>query len=153
VKYLICGFSGAGKTYALQKLRENPAFKQFQFLDLDQEIARCCGYSEDRLGDLIKEKGWSWFRDFETETLHRLVQEYEFLWLALGGGSLTDKNEAYLQGQSDIQIYWLDTPFEICWERIKNDKNRPLVLQGEQEIKKIFEKRLETYKKYPKFIY
>jgi shikimate kinase len=60
--------------------------------------------------------------------------------LALGGGALTGvKNDG-------AKLVFLDTPFELCYERITNDFNRPLVSLKKEELRKLYNERLTLYR-------
>src|SRR5262249_60385531 len=43
-----------------------------------------------------------------------------------GGGWITDENRALVRQYNGVSV-WLDTPFEVCWQRItSSSEDRPL---------------------------
>ena len=48
-------------------------------------------------------------------------------------------------------VVFADVPFEVCYERIKHDSNRPLVAEkGEQGLLELYNKRYPIYEKHSK---
>lgn len=149
MKYFICGFSGAGKSTLLRRISESGKYPDYLFVDLDLYIASQHRDEAGSLGELIEKKGWEWFRAAEKETLANLLKSPN-IWIALGGGTLTEETAQNLLADADKSIkgYWLDTDFETCWKRIQNDKNRPLVKRGESVLKHLYNERSEIFKKF-----
>lgn len=44
-------------------------------------------------------------------------------------------------------MVFINTPFEICYQHIKNDPNRLLFKKSEIELKQIYQDRLSLYRK------
>ena len=147
MNYFICGFSGAGKSYLLKELSEERILSQFEFLDLDDYIFRkVSGY--DCLGDYIRAVGLAKFRLDEFEALKELASK-DKVFISLGGGSLTEKTMPLLQGLASISGFWLNTDFDLCYERIKDDRNRPLSTETKEELKRMYLEREVHYKEFP----
>lgn len=143
MKYFICGFSGAGKSTLLKKIKESGEYKDYLFVDLDQLIlSQNDGFNS--LGDLIESKGWEWFRAAERDTLKNLLASSN-IWISLGGGTMTLELANELKSRKDVKGYWLDTDFDTCWQRIQSDKNRPLVKEGRDHLKHLYDERWELY--------
>jgi shikimate dehydrogenase len=121
------GFMGCGKSYIARK-------SGFDYIDLDSQ-----------LGDIPKifaEHGEQYFRGLEFNALQRADSAL----IALGGGALTSPESAKYAKENAVVVF-IDTPFEVCYERIKNDKNRPLAAnKSKEELFALYNSRLEHYK-------
>lgn len=147
MKYFICGFMGAGKSTLLKELADLADFSKFELIDLDDYIYREHGEDFSNLGELIEHFGLDYFRALEFSALMNLSKRNHLI-VALGGGSLTLQSRAVL---TQWQGYWLNTPFDICWERIEGDCNRPLVKSGRENLQELYNSRLEDYSLYQEF--
>src|SRR5690554_1663277 len=157
MKYFICGFSGAGKSSLLRRLaatREaKPELLGCVFLDLDEEVlaAHSSPASCDAtLGPLIEERGWGWFRREEQRVLRNLL-ERDKVWIALGGGTLSPELAQALNNREDVKGYWLNTDFETCWSRIKDDPNRPMARHGKEKMLELYRQREQIYSLFQPF--
>lgn len=148
MNYFVCGFMGAGKSTWLEKKKlqvaDNP---KYTFIDLDLYIFEKYGAQDKNLGEYIERVGLGQFRDNELKSLEDILQNTN-QYIALGGGCLRDETLKLLN-QKGVQGHWLDTSFEICWERIKNDKTRPLVKLGRQVLQKLYVERSISYSIFP----
>lgn len=118
---VITGFMGCGKSKVARAL----AFRRnVVMVDLDHWITRRTGRSP---AQLIDEDGEPAFRAIETNALRELLQSGEAGVIALGGGAWIEEAVRELIDQFSCTSIWLDTPFEICWERITaSEEDRPL---------------------------
>lgn len=148
LKYFICGFSGCGKTTKLNSLKNHEDYKDYIFVDLDDYIFENFGKSYDSLGNLIDDKGFEWFRHAEKAALLKLLEENQNIWIALGGGTLDEDLVTFLTLRSDVEGYWINESFDLCWKRIKEDSNRPMVGLGEDKLREIYENRQKLFKKF-----
>ncbi len=145
MNYFICGFTGAGKSTLLKELSQDHCLLHYRYIDLDEYIlAKFPEFTA--LGDLIRQKGFPFFRRVEEETLHELTEDNQSYFVALGGGTLTENTLKILR---DWKGFWLNTDFETCYKRIKNDKNRPLSERSREELLRLYEEREKLYKKFP----
>lgn len=147
----ICGFMGAGKSYLLEQLKSRllkNEMRHTRILDLDHEItSNQLQQSAISIADFINENGISEFRELEYNELSNLIQdEKTHLILSLGGGTLENQNSLELILRSG-SLLWLNIDFNICFERIKNNKSRPLALNNKEEMNKLFLSRIPNYKK------
>jgi shikimate kinase len=112
---------GCGKTEVARTLARR---FNLALVDLDQRIAEQHGRTA---AQLIVEEGEPAFRAIETETLRELLQEGAAGVIALGGGAwITAANREIIQQHQGVSV-WLDTPFELCWQRIESSpQERPL---------------------------
>lgn len=118
---VITGFMGCGKSKVARDLALR---RNVVMIDLDHWITRRVGRSP---AQLIDEDGERAFRAIETNELRELLQSGEAGVIALGGGAWIEEANRELIDQFSCTSIWLDTPFEICWERITaSEEDRPL---------------------------
>lgn len=124
---VIVGFMGCGKTAVAHALARK---LNLPMVDLDRMIANQHGRTA---AQLIREDGEPAFRAIETKTLHQLLETGQRGVIALGGGAwITDANRKLIDQYSCTSL-WLDTPFEVCWQRIEaSEEDRPLGRTREQ---------------------
>lgn len=135
----LCGFMGCGKSYIGRLLAEQ---KGMPFVDLDSYIVEKDGRS---IPEIFEQSGEPFFRQLEAECLKELEGGYV---VATGGGTLINENTAEYANAHGITVF-LDAEFELCYERIKYDTNRPLVMNNTKEqLREIFEKRRGIYEKH-----
>lgn len=143
---LICGFSGSGKSTLLKQLEKLEELNSFTFIDLDQMIIDESEFSS--IEELVNNNNWDYFRAMESEFLKRLMTNNSQI-IALGGGSLSDE---ILNSLGELNcLFWLDTPFALCYERIKDSADRPLVRRGKKFLTQLYSERLVLYQKGQRF--
>ena len=124
----LTGMMGSGKTSIGKMLAENISLP---FYDSDNVI-------EDKLNIKISEifetYGESWFREQEEKICNDILKKEKFV-LALGGGAITNKVIRDNIAKNSLLVY-LKTDENILFERLKNDKSRPL-LKGSNLKKQI----------------
>lgn len=140
---LVCGFMGSGKTTFVESFQQNDL--GFITYDLDHVVADHLGITHLQLGEWINKKTLQEFRDVEMEVLTSLISQRTMKIIALGGGTVTAENFQNLKDQT--KLVFLDVPFETCFNRIKNDSNRPLTSLGEEGLRDLYQKRLPIYRK------
>ena len=76
-----------------------------------------------------------------------LLKKNEFI-LALGGGAILNKEIHKLMLDKTLSI-WIKTNIDVLFERLKNDKSRPLLNEVglKKEIRKICSDRKQFYSK------
>ncbi len=133
----LVGFMASGKTTVGAALASKLGRR---FVDLDPLIVAKAGCS---IAELIAREGEERFRQLETETL-REVAANETAIIAPGGGAITRGENRELMNQFGLTV-WLDAPFELCWQRIKQDAVvRPLAAT-EDAARQRYEQRLPIY--------
>lgn len=138
----LCGFMGCGKSYIGRLLAER---KGMPFADLDSYIVEKEGRS---IPEIFEQNGEPHFRQLEAKYITELDSGYV---VATGGGALINESTAKFANEHGITVF-LDADFELCYERIKNDTNRPLVMNNtEEQLRELFEKRRIIYKKHSRF--
>ena len=134
---------GAGKTTLVEGYRSNQL--GFSVYDLDHEIASELKLAPRTLGEWINEEGMPAFRLKEKEVLQKILQKEQSKIIALGGGTVGEAWFWDLKGKAPL--IFLKTPFETCFERIKDDVNRPMTLLKEEGLRQLYQKRLADYEK------
>jgi|SRR5689334_147411 len=118
---VITGFMGCGKSRVARALALR---RGVVMVDLDDWIMRRVGRGP---AQLINEDGERAFRAIETNALRDLLQSGDAGVIALGGGASIEEANRELIDQFGCTSIWLDTPFEICWQRISaSEEDRPL---------------------------
>ena len=143
---LICGFSGSGKSTLLKQLEKLEELNSFTFIDLDQMIIDESDYSS--IEELVNNNDWDYFRAMESDILKRVMLNNSQI-IALGGGSLNDEILNSLDEHNCL--FWLDTPFALCYERIQDSADRPLVKRGKKFLTQLYSERLVLYQKGQRF--
>ncbi len=145
---------GVGKTTVAEILKEKLALN---VLDSDTEIER----TEKKTILEIFKKGELFFRDLETKFLMSALHLKNTV-LSVGGGIIErEKNLALLQNLGTV--FFLELPLALLWQRIKEDKTRPKILDNSRrsniaqykidderrflEFEKLYFSRLSQYKK------
>src|SRR5712692_9279206 len=111
-RIVIVGFMGCGKTTVAEELARRLGCGM---IDLDSFIAEREGCSP---AEIIKEDAEPAFRAIETRALRHILENNSARVLALGGGAWTIESNRKLVAQAGCLSVWLDTPFELCWQRI-----------------------------------
>lgn len=134
----LCGFMGCGKSHVGRLLATELGR---ELVDLDKVIVDREGMS---IPDIFEKFGEPHFRELEAKYIRELSGGYI---VATGGGALINDTTAEFARQSGISVY-INTPFELCYERIKNDLNRPLVVKNTPEqLRQIYDTRAVIYRR------
>ena len=136
---VITGFMGCGKS---KVARELAVGRNVVMVDLDELITRRVGRTP---AQLINEDGERAFREIETNALRELLRSGEAGVIALGGGAWIEEANRELIEQFSCTSIWLDTPFEICWERIAaSEEDRPLG-RTREDAQALYDRRKPIY--------
>jgi len=140
VKIFICGFMGSGKTTFAKNLKLDKT------VDLDEVIFQKYAQNFENLGAYIEDRGWDNFRKIELLEVEKICSSpMETMAISLGGGALSNKSMSLINAKDRHILVWLNTPFEVCFERISGDKNRPLAKRQKQELASLFQERSKLY--------
>lgn len=120
---------GAGKSTVGKRMSE---ITDYTFLDTDQWIVEKEGKS---ISEIFEQQGEEYFRQLETACIGQLLSEEKGKVIAVGGGLPIKEENRKILKQLGMVIYLKGTP-ETIYERVKGDKNRPL-LQTEDPRAKI----------------
>jgi shikimate kinase len=136
---VIAGFMACGKTALARAVA---ARLNRKMIDLDEAIAEREGRSP---AEIIEEDGEAAFRIIETIALHDVLKDGALDVIALGGGAWISDTSRELVNQYASFSVWLDTPFEVCWERIAlSEVVRPLG-SSKEEAQKLYDRRRTVY--------
>jgi len=118
---------GCGKTSVGKALAQ---LLGWSFIDSDAQIRTSTGVDISTIFELEGEAG---FRRRETETIAQLAQVRQSI-VATGGGSvLADENRDLMKAEGTV--VYLRTPRSTLLRRIRKDKTRPLLRDGNLEAK------------------
>ncbi len=134
----LCGFMGCGKSHIGRMLSVQ---LDRELVDLDKVIVEREGMS---IPDIFARFGEPHFRTLEAKYIRELSGGYI---VATGGGALINDNTAEFARRSGLSVY-INTSFELCYERIKTDRNRPLVVNNTPEqLYELYRTRSEIYRR------
>lgn len=134
----LCGFMGCGKSALGRVLAEQ---LKMPLIDMDAEIVRQSGMT---IPEIFEQKGESYFRKLESDMIRTLAQQTGIV--SCGGGAMVNPVNSVTVEQYGGVIIYLQQSFAVCYERIRNDKNRPIVQSHtKEELQQLFEKRERWY--------
>lgn len=119
---------GAGKTTLGKRLAREFGL---DFIDLDREIEQRNGVS---VATIFEIEGDAGFRHRESLLLAEVARRHGLVIATGGGAVLSPMNRARLLASGSV--VYLHAPASLLFERIRNDKSRPL-LQVEDPMAKI----------------
>ncbi|HSA88726.1 MAG TPA: shikimate kinase [Burkholderiales bacterium] len=119
--YLV-GMMGAGKTTVGRMLARR---LKLRFVDSDQEIEARCGVKIPVIFEIEGEAG---FRAREAQAIAELAR-LDGIVLATGGGVVLAPENRRLLAERGTVVYLRATP-EHLYERVRQDRNRPLLATG-----------------------
>ena len=137
--YLI-GLMGAGKTTVGRTLARR---LKLRFVDSDHEIEARCGVKIPVIFEIEGEPG---FRAREAQTIAELTR-LEGIVLATGGGVVLAEQNRRLLAERGTVVYLRATP-EHLYERVRQDKNRPLLGTADPlaRLRELFRERDPLYR-------
>ncbi|HKZ76926.1 MAG TPA: shikimate kinase [Pyrinomonadaceae bacterium] len=137
---VITGFMASGKTSVARTLAR---VLDRTMIDLDEVISR---REERSIREIIEQDGEDHFRVLETSALGALLHGEGQTVVALGGGTWGLERNRKLIAHRRCTTVWLDTPFELCWQRIEaaDPFERPLARTYAQALK-LYQERRSDY--------
>lgn len=134
----LCGFMGCGKTTVGRLLS---SMLELPYCDMDDHIEKTLGMS---IPDIFEEKGEEYFRRRETEAVSVLGEAGGVI--SCGGGAMLREVNAQAAKKFG-KVVFIDTPFDVCWQRIADDKGRPIVMRNTKEsLEVVYDERYPLYK-------
>ncbi len=130
----LIGFMGAGKTTICNALGDKS-------LDLDFLVEKKAML---KIYDIFKNFGEKKFRELELTTLQEVAKNPKPICLATGGGVVV-KSLARQELKKNFYNIFLLLPPKIAYQRIENDKKRPLFSQDLDKMQELFDSRLDWY--------
>ncbi len=137
---ILIGFMGSGKSTVGYTLSKTLNLKYVSTDDIIEEREKM------KIGEIFKKYGEKYFREKEKEVINE-VSNFSGCVIATGGGIvLNSENVENLKKGG--KIFFLKTNYNVIYERIKNDKGRPLLQLDDplSAIKRILKARLPLYK-------
>ncbi|WP_430467859.1 shikimate kinase [Winogradskyella ouciana] len=140
---VLMGYMGSGKSTIGKELA---TLLKYNFLDLDDYISE---KENATISDIFKDKGEIYFRKKETEYLKEIIDSYNDIVLALGGGTpCYGNNLKILNDDKKVVTIYLKLSIPLLAKRLYSERdNRPLIshLSSEEELlefigKHIFER-------------
>ena len=137
----LIGMMGSGKTCIGELLAK---LLNMSFVDTDKQIIKT---EKTSINQIFAQKGETYFREIETATLKNVLNFNNQI-ISTGGGIIkSDENLSLLKEKS--VVFYLKASPDILFERIKNNKERPLlnVENMKDKIKTILQERISQYEK------
>lgn len=122
------GFMGCGKSFLGKQIAKK---LNMQFVDFDQIIETTEGVS---IATIFAEKGESFFRQLEHQTLLQYIEPQNFC-IATGGGTPCFYDNINIMNEKSITIYLKTSP-ELIFQRLKT--------AGEIEKRPLFKNKTST---------
>ena len=140
---ILIGPTGAGKTTVGRLLATK---LNLPFLDLDEEIEARCGADIPWIFDVEGEDG---FRDREARIFAEFVDQGAVV-LSTGAGIVLRGENQDLLKRYQSHVIWLQADLKTQFDRLKNDKNRPLlqVADPKAKLRAMATERVPLYRAY-----
>lgn len=136
----LCGFMGCGKTTIGKILAKKMGCN---FYDTDELIVENQGMS---IPEIFEQKGEPYFRQVEADIVKSMCGKKAVI--ACGGGAMLNSDTAESVRKSG-RIIFLDVDFDICYERICGDSNRPIAASStKDELRERYNTRKVIYEKH-----
>lgn len=134
----LCGFMGCGKTTIGRIVAKKLGV---EFYDLDDYIEEKSGM---KIPEIFEKFGEEHFRKLESEAIAEFENKTGVV--ATGGGALLSEKNAQIANSCGVSVF-IDTDFEICYNRIKDDEHRPIAFNStRKQLLERFENRYPLYK-------
>jgi len=133
----LLGFMGSGKTLVGALVAERSGSS---FFDVDHLVEHEAGMS---VADVFATAGEPAFRALEKQVLPKALIPGAVV--ALGGGAVMDDDNWALITDRATTVY-LEVPFEMVWQRIRQVPGRPLIAgRTVEDVEALFERRRTRY--------
>ena len=138
----LTGFMGCGKSSAGKALASRLGW---EFVDLDEYITHKKGWS---IEEIFANEGEEAFRAVEAECVRDIIIMHQIaggdVVLALGGGTMATTSVQWLiLGQTEC--LWLKASLPTCLERIASSEEKRPLLEGQTDVRKLFDEREKFY--------
>ena len=138
----LCGFMGCGKSHMGRILAKR---LNCTLVDLDAYIEEKEGRS---IPEIFASEGEPHFRKLEEKYIREMPSDSI---VATGGGAVINPVTAESARNAGTVVF-LDADFELCYDRIKGDTHRPLVMKNTKEqLRELFNTRREIYLRHSDF--
>ena len=113
----------------------------YRFVDIDREIENEHAMT---ISEVFAQRGELYFREKEAEKIAELARAKHAV-IATGGGAMIEEINVKNAKAGGVIVY-LKLPFDILYNRIKNDSGRPLVAANTPEkLEEIYNRRAPVY--------
>ena len=136
----LLGPMGSGKSSVGEGLADALGY---EFLDTDHLVEK---RAERKISDIFANEGEAYFRALEAEVIAGLAGMESHV-ISSGGGAVLDPQNRHVFKSLGLTVYLKASAREL-YQRIKNDKSRPLLMNAEDpkaEVRKILEAREGLY--------
>lgn len=133
---VLCGFMGCGKTTVGKELA---SLCGCPFFDCDLYVEE---QQNMKTAEIFDRFGEDKFRQLEHEAIAELVNKQPSV-ISLGGGAIMFKRNVELL--KDVTTVFIDTPFVLIEERLRDDDTRPLA-RDKEKLSALYTKRYPFYK-------
>jgi shikimate kinase len=141
-KIFLIGFMGSGKSTTGKKLASH---LNWSFIDLDEKIEIMTGM---KIKNIFSEKGETFFRKVESETLHGIVSETNTV-ISTGGGTPCFGDNMDFMISNGLTIYLTMTPARLQSRLADSSDHRPLLKDiGKEELKEYIARKLSEREKW-----
>jgi len=135
-RIVLIGFMGSGKTSVGRLLASR---LDWELVDTDALVEARAGAM---IADIFREKGEPAFRELEAEVLESLRGRRNLV-VATGGGAPTQpRNREFFGGPG---VFYLRVSLENVLQRTRGNRGRPLLSQGEEAVRALYESRRPVY--------
>lgn len=132
----LIGFMASGKSTLARKMAQD---KGMQLISIDDEIVKVAGMP---INEIFKIKGEEYFRAIERAILKNILNKDNQI-IDCGGGAAIYNRELI---KDNSYVIFVNTDYDIIWNRLIEDKSRPLAMdKSYEELKELYEERLIIY--------
>lgn len=139
---ILVGMMGAGKSTVAQLLES--MLSEYKVFDVDAEIENVEDMTISEIFEMYSETG---FRKIEEITIREACKKNNLI-ISTGGGAFeNEENRKVLL--SSGKVFYLYAPYEVLYDRIKTESNRPMLQSKnpEKTFKDLLDKRDINYRK------
>ena len=116
---ILVGFMGTGKTSVGQRLSQR---LKMSYVDTDEVIEQNAGRC---ITDIFAEHGEAYFREVESEAVHKVSRLDKYV-ISTGGGIVLRTENMEILKRNGV-VFCLTATSEEIWARVKNETHRPLL--------------------------
>lgn len=136
---VLVGMMASGKSSMGKVLSKS---MNIPFLDIDKEIEF---HEKSSIKSIFENDGEKYFRKLERRIIIENLEKKKTTVIALGGGAFLNAAVRKKVNEKSVSV-WLDVNMTTIIRRLKKNRNRPLIEnKSDEDIKKIYEKRLKYY--------
>jgi len=138
---VLIGYRGTGKSTVARILSQKLGMAA---VSLDEEIVREAGMP---VPEIVEKRGWTWFRDLESEIAQRFGDRDDLVLDAGGGVILRPENTRNLRRNG--ALFWLKASVPVIVDRIQESTERPPLTEGKsflEEVAEVLSERTPLYR-------